>query len=78
MLDIDLSTLGRDDARFDRFERDVRTDSEWVPTALFRPQRREMLVQFLDRPFLLVTERFRRRYESQPRANLARSVENLA
>ncbi len=78
MLDIDLSILGRGEERFDRYEADVRREYKWVPGPLFRSKRRGMLEQFLERPFLYATERFRRLYESQARANLTRSIERLA
>ncbi|QDV09046.1 hypothetical protein Poly30_46030 [Planctomycetes bacterium Poly30] len=77
MVDIDLSILGRDPARFDRYEQDVRREYRWVPGPLFRSKRKEMLVAFLARPHLYATEFFRERYEGQARENLARSIASL-
>ena len=77
MVDIDLSILGRDPERFDRYERDVRTEYRWVPGLLFRKKRKEMLAAFLARPHLFTTAYFRERFELQARENLARSIARL-
>ncbi len=77
MLDIDLSILGRDPERFDRYERDVRREYRWVPGPLFRSKRKEMLIAFAERPHLYGTRAFRDRFESQARENLARSIAAL-
>lgn len=77
MLDIDLSILGREPERFDRYERDVRREYRWVPGPLFRSKRREMLVAFVGRESLYSTQSFRDRFEAQARANLARSIAQL-
>ncbi len=77
MVDIDLSILGREEDRFDRYEDDVRREYRWVPGPLFRAKRKEMLSAFVERESLYETEHFRSRYESQARTNLARSIERL-
>lgn len=77
MVDIDLSILGREPARFDRYEEDVRREYRWVPGPLFRAKRKEMLVAFAARPSLYATDLFRERYEAQARRNLARSIARL-
>ncbi len=77
MVDIDLSILGREEDRFDRYEDDVRREYRWVPGTLFRAKRKEMLSAFVERESLYETEHFRSRYESQARTNLARSIERL-
>ena len=77
MLDIDLSILGREAERFDRYEADVRREYRWVPGPLFRSKRKEMLVTFLERPHLYCTATFRDRFEEPARENLARSIARL-
>ncbi len=58
LVDIDLSILGADAARFDEYEVQVRAEYRWVPDFVFRPKRREVLEEFLARPTLYSTERF--------------------
>ena len=77
MVDIDLSILGRDPERFDRYEADVRREYRWVPSPLFRAKRKEMLVAFMERPSLYSTAAFNSRFEEAARENLSRSIAKL-
>jgi predicted metal-dependent HD superfamily phosphohydrolase len=77
LVDIDLAILGASVERFDEYERQVRQEYSWVPDALFRSKRREILEAFLARPHLFNTDYFRSKFEAQARANLARSVTSL-
>lgn len=77
VVDIDLTILGRDPERFDRYEEDVRAEYRWVPGLLFRTRRKEMLEGFVERPHLYSTRSLRDRFESQARRNLARSIAAL-
>lgn len=77
MVDIDLSVLGAEPARYDRYETGVRREYSWVPLFLFRRKRKQILLQFLERPHLYFTEFFRERLEERARANLQRAVAAL-
>ncbi len=77
MVDIDLSVLGAERSRFDRYEKGVRQEYSWVPWFLFRRKRKQILLQFLERPNLYFTEFFRKRLEASARANLHRAVAAL-
>ncbi len=77
MVDIDLSVLGSEPSRFDRYEKGVRQEYSWVPWFLFRRKRKQILLQFLERPHLYFTEFFRQRLEASARANLHRAVAAL-
>ncbi len=77
LVDIDLSILGREEARFWEYERQIRQEYQWVPEAVFTIKRAEILERFLARPFLYGTEYFRAKYEAQARKNLAASVARL-
>ncbi|MBX3165840.1 MAG: N-methyl-D-aspartate receptor NMDAR2C subunit [Candidatus Eremiobacteraeota bacterium] len=77
MVDIDLSVLGAEPSRFDRYEQGVRQEYSWVPWFLFRRKRKQILLQFLERPHLYFTEFFRQRLETSARANLQRAVAAL-
>ncbi len=77
LVDIDLSILGRDAARFDEYEDQVRREYRWVPGPIFRSKRAELLELFLARPRIYATETFYQRYEAMARKNLARSIARL-
>jgi predicted metal-dependent HD superfamily phosphohydrolase len=78
LVDIDLSILGAGRARFEDYERQVRAEYAWVPEAMFRAKRREMLQAFLARPAIYGTEVFQARLEAQARENLRWSIAQLA
>lgn len=78
MSDIDLAILGAGPARFDEYEKQVRTEYRHVPTQLFRVGRRKILSGFLERERIYYTEWFRSRREAQARVNLQRSLTRLA
>ena len=76
LVDVDLSILGAAPERFDEYERQVRQEYAWVPNFLFRRERRKILKDFLARPRIFNTARFRERYEQQARSNIKRSIEH--
>jgi len=78
LVDVDLSILGAPRARFDEYERQVRAEYAWVPEPLFRSRRTAVLEGLLARPQLYATERFHTALEAAARANLQRSIEQLA
>lgn len=78
MSDIDLAILGTGVSRFDEYEQQVRQEYRHVPTQQFRPARKKILTEFLERDRIYFTEWFRERREAQARANLQRSLTRLA
>src|SRR3989344_3027361 len=46
VVDIDLSILGRPQEEFDTYESNIRREYGWVPEALFRSKREEILRRF--------------------------------
>jgi predicted metal-dependent HD superfamily phosphohydrolase len=78
LVDIDLSILGAEPARFDEYERQIRAEYAWVEEELFRTERRRILEQLIARPRLFNSEHFFLRCESQARSNLQRSLDALA
>ncbi|MET3495760.1 HD domain-containing protein [Variovorax boronicumulans] len=74
LIDIDLSILGADEARFDEYERQVHTEYAFVPLELRLPRRREILQRFLDREAIYATPRMHALLEARARANLRRSI----
>ena len=77
LVDVDLSILGANSDRFDEYEHQVREEYSWVPDFLFRPERKKILTEFLNRPSIFNTQLFVDRYEQQARANIERSISNL-
>jgi predicted metal-dependent HD superfamily phosphohydrolase len=77
MVDIDLSILGQEPARFDEYEAQIREEYRWVPLEVFNPKRAEILQRFLARERIYSTDFFATRCETQSRGNLERSVQRL-
>jgi len=78
LVDVDLSILGADPARFDEYERQIRAEYAWVPEPVFRARRRAVLEQFLARERLYGTPPLAALLERPARENLARSIARLA
>lgn len=72
LVDIDLSILGAERARFDEYEQQIRKEYAYVPGFLFRRKRREILKGFLDRPTIYSTPHFHDALEARARDNLRR------
>jgi len=77
LIDIDLSILGADPARFDEYERQVQAEYAFVPDAVRLPRRRAILQRFLDRSAIYATPRMHALLEAQARTNLAQSIKAL-
>lgn len=78
LVDIDLSILGADRARFDEYECQVRAEYGWVPDFMFQRTRRKILEGFLARTSIYSTPHFRNQLEKKARDNLARSLSALS
>ena len=78
LVDIDLAILGAAPARFDEYERQIRAEYGFVPEAVFRARRGEILRAFLARPELFSTPTCVARFEATARANLAKAIAALA
>ncbi len=77
VVDIDLSILGRPPDVFETYEDNVRFEYQWVPEAVYRQKRAQILDAFLARQSIYQTTYFKRRYEAQARANLRWSLARL-
>lgn len=78
LLDIDLAILGQAPPQFDQYEAAIRQEYAWVPLGRYLDGRSQVLQRFLARPRIYTSPHFYRLYEQQARANLARSLANLA
>lgn len=77
MLDIDLSIFSRPWIRVSEYERQIRSEYEWVDEETYRMKRREILEAFLARPLIYRTDLFRARFEPAARENLSRLIAEL-
>jgi predicted metal-dependent HD superfamily phosphohydrolase len=74
LIDIDLSILGAERARFDEYEEQVGREYAFVPLEIRLPRRREILQRFLDRDAIYATPRMHALLEVRARENLRRSI----
>ncbi|PSK89457.1 HD domain-containing protein [Taibaiella chishuiensis] len=75
--DADLAILGRDEAAYDRYSLQVRSEYAVFPDALYLPGRKAVLARFLAMPRIFKTEHFSDRFETQARLNLRREHDRL-
>ena len=78
LCDADLSVLGADDDRYDRYVADVRSEYAHVPDDAWSEGRRRVLRSFLDRPTIFRTDAGRERWEAAARTNISRELSSLA
>lgn len=78
LVDIDLATLGKSEAEYDRYSGAIREEYAHVPDEIYRPERSKVLRHFLDRDSIYSTAEFFGRYEEAARRNLSRELEALA
>ena len=78
LVDVDLSILGAETARFDEYERQVREEYAWVPEPVFRAKRCAILEAFLARNTIFNTRAFIDAYEAKARRNLERSLDQCS
>jgi predicted metal-dependent HD superfamily phosphohydrolase len=77
LVSIDLSILGRPTAEYDVYAAAIRAEYAHVPDAAYRAGRTAVLKRFLAAPAIFPDPGFRRRYEEQARANMAREIASL-
>jgi pantetheine-phosphate adenylyltransferase len=78
MADIDLAIFGRSSRIFKIYERDVRSEFDWVSDALFTNGRKGILEQFLNKKRIYQTDFFHERYGRKAKLNLRNSVSKLS
>ena len=74
LIDIDLSILGAEPARFAEYERQVHAEYAFVPDEVRMPRRRAILQRFLDREAIYATPRMHALLEARARTNLQHSI----
>jgi predicted metal-dependent HD superfamily phosphohydrolase len=77
LVDIDLSILGSDAARFDESDEQIRREYAHVPEGEWKVGRKRVLRGFLDRERLYGTQRYHSALEARARENLQRALRRL-
>ena len=77
LVDIDLSILGADEARFTQYEAQIKCEYSFVDAAIFNVKRAEILRGFMARAKIYSTPLFNQKLEAKARENLARSIQLL-
>ncbi len=75
--DADLAILGRDEAHYEAYSRQVRSEYALYPDAVYNPGRKGVLNRFLEMPRIYKTGHFYNRFEAQARHNLRRERDTL-
>lgn len=76
-LDIDMSILGSDPDTYDRYEKNIRKEYDWVSEDMFKNGRMMLLKSFLAMDWIYNTKKFRQLYEGQARENIKRAMAAL-
>ena len=76
-LDMDLAIFGSLAVDFEAYEHAVRREYDWVSEPPWRAGRRAVLADFLARPAIYATARFRASHEAAARRNLAHAIARL-
>lgn len=77
-LDLDLSVLAAPADVYDRYAEQIAQEYAWVPDALYRQGRAQVLASFLQRDHIYFTPSLRLLWEAAARANLQREVRRIA
>ncbi len=77
IIDIDLAIFAQAPARAMEYERQIRVEYAWVPEAVYREKRAEILTGFLNRERLYLTPWAQDLFEERARDNLRTLIASL-
>ena len=77
LVDIDLSVLGAGSERYAEYEAAITKEFRLIPEFVFHTKRSQFLRKLLAQEHLYHTDYFRERFESNARANIAQTLEDL-
>ena len=78
LVDIDLTILGAELERFNRYEQEIRAEYSRVEEQAYRAGRAQLMQGFLNRERIYQTRYFFDRYEEKARQNLKRLIQHLS
>ena len=76
-LDLDLSILGSDQARYQKYAEQIRQEFKHVPLFLYRKGRKKILQDFMNRAQIFYTKLFHEQYEQKARQNITWEISSL-
>lgn len=76
IVDIDLSILGTERARYQAYDAAVRQEYLWISEQGYREGRSRVIRQFLERDRLYHLQPFRERFEAKARANMQTFIDD--
>jgi predicted metal-dependent HD superfamily phosphohydrolase len=74
LLDADLSILGAPEERYKEYSKAIRQEYSWVPSFIYKRKRRGVLVSFLKRDKLYLTDQLYEMFEKQARRNILEEI----
>jgi predicted metal-dependent HD superfamily phosphohydrolase len=77
LVDADMSVLGADDERYDKYAQAIRSEYAIFPPDEYRSGRGDFLKALHKRESLFRSSWFREKFEARARANIAREIEHL-
>ncbi len=77
MVDIDLSILGAPRSCYIEYENQIREEYKWVSKAIFKENRKALLMKLLSRDKIYNTVYFQKNNEDQARENLRFSIDTI-
>jgi predicted metal-dependent HD superfamily phosphohydrolase len=77
-VDVDMSILGADQARFDAYDRGVASEYAALPREVYRAGRRAFLERLLAAERIFLSDYFHERLDARARANLRRALDSTA
>jgi predicted metal-dependent HD superfamily phosphohydrolase len=77
-LDLDLSILGSGAKIYQSYSKAIRKEYWWVPSPLYRQERKKVLENFLMRDSIYFSDEMAQKYEEQARLNIGRELEYLS
>ncbi|MUU79439.1 hypothetical protein GN138_13365 [Winogradskyella sp. HL2-2] len=77
LLDLDLSILGSDWKTYSNYVNNIRKEYIIYPNILYKPGRKKVIKNFLERESLYFTNVFKTKFEEQARHNLTKEIKML-
>lgn len=77
MVDIDLSILGSEPDRYNRYVFAIRREYKWVPDFLYKRKRKSLLQSFLEQKNIYYHKEYQSQYEKQARSNIQNELNRL-
>lgn len=77
LVDIDISIFGYSPDIYNKYELNIRKEYDWVPIAIYRKKRKELLMSFLTKDKIYHTNFFSNKYERIARSNLKAAIKSL-